>query len=106
MKRNLIIVALLLLATSVHAQIPNWAVHPNYTDINLLGNGYYIVSKNGKYGMLNSLEDEVIPIVYDSISPFKEHFALLFNNKKFVAYTNDRGNLYEVSTDRLSMDIY
>ena len=99
MKRNLIIAALLLFVVNIYAQIPNWAVHPNYTDIKLLGNGYYVVSKDGKYGILNSSEQEVIPLMYDSISPFRDHLALLFINNEFVAYTNDKGILYDVSQE-------
>ena len=97
--RKIIFFLLCLVSASAGAQTPKWTIHPNYDGIRLLGNGYYVVTNNGKYGMLDSNEKEVVPMAYDSIAPFMSHQALLFNNKKFVAYVSDRGVVKEVADE-------
>ena len=50
--KNIFIAALLTLSAPALAQVPQWALHPEYSSIKLLGNEHYVVSKNGKYGIL------------------------------------------------------
>ena len=50
--RKIIFFLLCLVSASAGAQTPKWTIHPNYDGIRLLGNGYYVVTNNGKYGML------------------------------------------------------
>ena len=77
MKRIILFAILFGPALCLKAQIPFWAIHPNYTSITMLGNGLYVVSQNGKYGMLNSDEEVIVPLIYDGISAFSSHTALL-----------------------------
>ena len=79
-------------------QIPYWAIHPNYTSISMLGNGLYVVSQNGKYGMLNSDEEVIVPLKYDDISAFSSHTALLYEGGKFVAIVSDAGKVTDVAS--------
>ncbi|MBR2290867.1 MAG: WG repeat-containing protein [Prevotella sp.] len=93
--RNIAITALILLATSLHAQVPRWSLHPKYASIEMLGNGNYIVSNNGKYGMMDAKENEVVPMQYDNLSPFRSNTSVLYNGGKFVGYMSDKGRVKE-----------
>ena len=98
MMRKTFLALFLMLVSGLSAQIPQWVIHPEYSNIKLLGNGYYVVSKDGKYGMLNDKEEVVVPLEYDNMSQFKEGMALLYQNGKFVAYVNDRGQLTDIAS--------
>ena len=93
--RNIVITALFLFATSTIAQVPHWNLHPKYGSIEMLGNGYYLVSVNGKYGVMNASEKEVVPMTYDKVSPFNTHTALLYKDGRFVGYMSDQGRVKE-----------
>jgi len=93
--RHIAITALILLATSMHAQVPHWALHPRYSSIEMLGNGYYVVSSNGKFGMMDAKEKEIVPLKYDKISPFRTNAAVLYNNGRFAGYMSDKGHVKE-----------
>ena len=98
MIRKILFLALLIPAVSLRAQIPHWAIHPEYSSIRLLGNGRYVVFQNGKYGMLDADEQVVVPLKYDNISAFSSHTALLYQGGRFVAIVNDRGKVIEMTT--------
>ena len=57
----------------------------------MLGNGYYLVSNNGRYGMMNSQEKEIVPLKYDKVSPFRSRTALIYSDGRFVGYMSDEG---------------
>lgn len=84
-----------MLAMSTNAQVPQWTLHPKYDSIEMLGNGYYVVSSNGKYGMMNDKEKEVVALRFDKISPFRSHTAILYSNNSFVGYISDEGRVNE-----------
>ena len=89
--RKIVVAALLLMTTVAQAQVPHWNLHPRYASIEMLGNGCYLVSNNGKYGMMNDKEKEIVPLQYEKVSPFRTHAALLYNQGKFVGYMSDQG---------------
>lgn len=93
--RHTISTLLLMLAMSTNAQVPQWTLHPKYDSIEMLGNGYYVVSSNGKYGMMNDKEKEVVALRFDKISPFRSHTAILYSNNSFVGYISDEGRVNE-----------
>lgn len=93
--RHTISTLLLTLAISTNAQVPQWTLHPKYDSIEMLGNGYYVVSSNGKYGMMNDKEKEVVALRFDKISPFRSHTAILYSNNSFVGYISDEGRVNE-----------
>ena len=95
--RYIAITALILLTTNLHAQVPHWALHPKYNSIEMLGNGYYVVSSNGKFGMMDVKEKEIVPLKYDKISPFRTSAAVLYNNGRFAGYLSDKGRVKEFS---------
>jgi len=61
----------------------------------MLGNGYYLVSNNGKYGMMGVDDKEIVPLKYDYVSPFRSHTALLYNNNTLIGYISDKGRVKE-----------
>ena len=91
--RKIVVAALLLMTTVAQAQVPHWNLHPRYASIEMLGNGCYLVSNNGKYGMMNDKEKEIVPLQYEKVSPFRTHAALLYNQGKFVGYMSDQGRV-------------
>lgn len=93
--RHTISTLLLTLAISTNAQVPQWTLHPKYDSIEMLGNGYYVISSNGKYGMMNDKEKEVVALRFDKISPFRSHTAILYSNNSFVGYISDEGRVNE-----------
>ena len=64
----------------------------------MLGNGYYLVSNNGRYGMMNSQEKEIVPLKYDKVSPFRSRTALIYSDGRFVGYMSDEGRVKEFQT--------
>jgi len=101
--RYIILTAWLLLAMNVQAQVPFWQIHPKYENIEMIDNGLYIVSNNGKFGLLNEKEEEILPINYDQIGSFNSHYALLFNEEKPVAYVSDEGRMKDITDGRFEV---
>ena len=90
--------------TAATAQVAKWVIHPSYDHIRMLGDGYYIVSQNDKYGILDATEKEIVPLQYDSISPFNSHMGLLFNDGKCIGYTSDKGEVHDFSAHQFKID--
>lgn len=88
------LILLFSLLTVVQAQVPQWRLHPKYSSIQLLGNGFYAVSQNGKYGIMNKQEKDVVPLTYDKLAPFHSHMALLYKNGRYVGYVSDQGRVH------------
>lgn len=99
MIKKILLACSLIVVMSSEAQIPMWTIHPEYSSIRLLGNGYYVVSQNDKYGMLDAKENVVVPLDYDVISPFQSSTALLYKGNRFVAFVSDRGQIHKVSDE-------
>ena len=95
MMKNILLAALLFMAASINAQVPRWIIHPKYDNIEMLGNGYYLVTSNGKTGMMDAKEKETVPLQYDKVSPFNTHYALLYKDGRFVGYMSDQGRVKE-----------
>ena len=89
--------------TAATAQVAKWVIHPSYDHIRMLGDGYYIVSQNDKYGILDATEKEIVPLQYDSISPFNSHMGLLFNDGKCIGYTSDKGEVHDFSAHQFKL---
>ena len=83
------------MTTSAGAQVPRWVLHPKYDNIEMLGNGFYLVTNNGRTGVMNASEKEVVPLQYDKVSPFNTHYALVYKDGRFVGYMSDQGRVKE-----------
>lgn len=95
--KKIILGLLLITATNLQAQIPMWALHPTYDMIKPLNNGNFVVTKNGKQGILDAQESQIVPIKYDKIDFFIGNMGLIYNDNKLIAYTNDNGEMKDVS---------
>lgn len=95
MMKNIVLAALLFMTTSAGAQVPRWVLHPKYDNIEMLGNGFYLVTNNGRTGVMNASEKEVVPLQYDKVSPFNTHYALIYKDGRFVGYMSDQGRVKE-----------
>ena len=93
--KNIVLAALLFMTTSAGAQVPRWVLHPKYDNIEMLGNGFYLVTNNGRTGVMNASEKEVVPLQYDKVSPFNTHYALVYKEGRFVGYMSDQGRVKE-----------
>ena len=93
--KNIVLAALLFMTTSAGAQVPRWVLHPKYDNIEMLGNGFYLVTNNGRTGVMNANEKEVVPLQYDKVSPFNTHYALVYKDGRFVGYMSDQGRVKE-----------
>ena len=96
-KRILLSIMFACILISVHAQIAKWMVRPNYDHIEMLDCGLMKVSMNGKIGLLNDIGKEILPLKYDSITAFKEGYALLFSNGAFCAIIDTQGHIINVA---------
>lgn len=86
MKTKVLLLSLttLLSIEQICAQTVQWAVRP--TSAQLEGYGQLIkVRKNGKCGLIDHHNQEVVPTKFDSITPFRDGHALVMNikNKQF-----------------------
>ena len=79
MRRNtlLIIIGLLTVLPSV-SQTVQWAVRPTSAQIENYGN-LLKVRKAGKCGLFDLNNNEIVPVAYDSISPFRDGMSLVMN---------------------------
>lgn len=57
-----------------------------------------IVSKNKKYGLLNYLDEIIIPLIYDDIQPYQRYFLIARNMNKVDFYTIDK---YDIRANKL-----
>lgn len=89
------LIVLFCLLTAANAQVPQWRLHPKYSSIQLLGNGYYAVSIDGKYGIMDKNEKVIVDLKYDKLAPFYSNMALLYKNGRYVGYVSDQGRVKE-----------
>ena len=89
-------IGLMCFTLSANAQIAKWLVRPSYDRIEMTDCGLLKVISNGKEGLLSIEGKEVLPMEFDSISPFKEDRALLFNNGRFYGITDLQGRIIQL----------
>lgn len=58
----------------------------NFDDIKVYGPGLFVIEKNRRKGLLDSLGNELLPIRYESISNYMDSLLAVFQNRKFGAY--------------------
>lgn len=106
---NRLFLSLILAITCLAAksQIAYWELHPIYGSVKIMSNGDYLVSQNGKYGIIGSNEKEILPAQYDSIGDFKNGSALVFKNDKnrLVGFVNENGEMTTIEDQFRLIDI-
>ncbi len=79
MRRSILLILLgLLIVLMAESQTVQWAVRPTSAQIENYGN-LLKVKKAGKCGLFDLNNNEIIPVAYDSISPFRDGMALVMN---------------------------
>lgn len=78
MRYHVLIVMAVLSIMGVQSQTVQWAVRPSSAQIENYGQ-LLKVRQNGKCGLIDHNNQEVIPIRYDSITPFRDGFAFVLN---------------------------
>lgn len=79
MRRSTLLILLgLLTVLSGVSQTVQWAVRPTSAQIENYGN-LLKVKKAGKCGLFDLNNNEIVPVAYDSISPFRDGMALVMN---------------------------
>ena len=59
---------------TLSAQTVQWAVRPTSAQIENYGS-LLKVKKGGKCGLVNMNDQEIVPVQYDSISPFRDLYS-------------------------------
>ena len=68
----------MLSVVSLMAQTVQWAVRPTSAQIENYGN-LLKIKKGDKCGLIDLGNQEIVPVEYDSISPFRDGFAIVMN---------------------------
>ena len=74
-KTNILLLALILPWCLITAQTMQWVVRPTLAHIENYGS-LLKVRKDGKTGLMNPNQQIVVPVLYDSISPFIDGYAI------------------------------
>ena len=96
-KRFTICLCLLVCAFVTDAQTMKWLCEPLYDTIEVLNDRLYLVSLDGKYGILNNSGEVIQALNYDEITPFQEGRALLLR-KGSTGYNEMVGLIDESGT--------
>ena len=64
-----------------------------FDDLKIYGPGLFVIEKNRRKGLLDSLGNELLPIKYESISNYRDSLIAVFQNSKFGAYDYATGSL-------------
>lgn len=91
------------LSQTINAQVATWLVKPQYDDIHLIDNGLYQVTRNDKNGLIDASGKMILPLDFDSIMPFNENVAVLYNDGNFVAVTNLKGEVADFTGRRFKI---
>lgn len=78
-------------------------IYPKYDAVGWFNNGYADVKLNGKWGMIDIHDNEIIPIIYEDINSFYHEYstiAIKVNNK--WAISNYSGEIITEYFDQLS----
>ncbi len=78
MRRVFLLIVVWFVLAGVSAQSVKWAVRPRSAIIENYGD-LLKVTTSGKCGLVDMNNQEVIPVQYDSISPFRDGFAIVMN---------------------------
>ena len=101
MKKYVILLLTLASAVAVQAQVARWVLHPRYDEIRAFGNSMYLVYNEGKCGLVDNQENELLPTQYDRIEAFRNGYAVVMNTQtnKMVGYTDGNGNLANMESE-------
>lgn len=63
------------------SQSVQWALLPKYSSVENFTDKFYKIRETGKVGLIDMAGKEILPASYDSITPFREGYALALNRE-------------------------
>lgn len=66
-------------------------IYPDNDNFYNVGEGLIALTKNNKYGFIDTSGKVVIPFMYDKISPFSNGIAKVWNGYRIMSYINNKG---------------
>lgn len=79
-------------------------ISDDYDDYNLLNNGFLIVTKNHKQGIINTNNELKVSVIYDSLGYFKDDHLLGYNLNYIIAKKNDKYGIVSIETNEIVED--
>ena len=79
-------------------------IKPQYEELSNMFDDYYLVKKNGKYGIINSANEQVLPSEYSKIT-YKKDADFVVAEKENVAMGEIYNNKFEKKLDGIVSDI-
>lgn len=77
LRRNILFAIMVVLAfVTTNAKIVTWAIHPKYEKLHRYYGDIYAFQQNGKWGLVQSGDRELLPASCDFITPFVNGYAL------------------------------
>ena len=77
LRRNILIIIMTIFAfVTTNAKIAIWSIHPKYEMLQRFYVDIYAFQQNGKYGLVRSGDQELLPAKYDFITPYINGYAL------------------------------
>lgn len=74
---NILITIMMFWAfVTTNAKIPIWSIHPRYEKLHRYYGNIYAFQLNGKWGLVQSGDKELLPAICDFITPFINGYAL------------------------------
>lgn len=70
----------------------DWVLTPRYNEIQRYGHDYFRANLAGKWGIVDDLDQEIIPFDFDYIAPLKGKFCIVKKDRKF-GVCNFKGKL-------------
>lgn len=77
LKRQILTLIMILAFVSSNAKIVTWSISPNYQELKRFYGDTYLFQNNGKWGIVSSGDNVILPANYDFITPFVNGYALI-----------------------------
>lgn len=93
-----------VLAPAVKAETAKWLIKPEYQAVYKMTDNLYKVKQSIKSGVISTDGRKVVPLAYDSITPFSEGLALVLNatpegKMRILGVLSEDGQLSKVSEE-------
>ena len=69
---------------------PVFDIHDNLQGDDIITSRTFVIKKDNKYGVYNTLGEELIPVKYDEIIPFKPYEYAVRRANRYGMYTNGK----------------
>lgn len=100
MKKTIIIIFALFSSIASFAQVLEWHIPVEYSDVQYIGNDLFKVKKGNKSGIINKDGNVRVEVKYDSITPFVENRALAISGEFLKCIIDERGEVVKKFDER------